>query len=85
MKVVVLPNEKTPKKNNQFENIPPLTDDEGEQKQLKKGMYSSTFCLRTEPTDADSPTYNFVVPYLYPDATIIRQAMQFQKKNGTCH
>jgi hypothetical protein len=52
--------------------------DKNEPKQLKKGTYS-TFHLRTDPTSTASPTYDFVVPYLYADSTV-RQAVQFKKK-----
>jgi hypothetical protein len=68
--------DKQPKKHN-FEGILPLVD-ENEPKQLKKGTYS-TFHLRTDPTVTTSPTYDFVVPYLYADSTV-RQAVQFKKK-----
>jgi len=65
------------KKKNTFESILPLVDEQ-EPKQLKKGTYS-TFHLRTDPTDTASPTYDFVVPYLYASSTV-RQAVQFRKK-----
>ena len=77
MKVSVPNDNKVPKKVN-FEGILPLLVGEQEPKQLKKGTYSR-FHLRTVPSDTMSPTYDFVVPYLY-GASTVRQAIQFRKK-----